>query len=57
MACDLMRELVKPPPGRAGFAPGEDLGYGAPMRPFAILKRTIKTTSLAGLGGTRAYAA
>lgn len=57
MACDLMREVVKAGPCRAGIASAADLGYGAAMRPFATIMRTIKTTSLAGLGVVRAYAA
>jgi hypothetical protein len=57
MACSPMREVVKAGPWRTGIASAADLGYGAAMRPFAIIKRTIKTTSLAGLGVVRAYAA
>jgi hypothetical protein len=30
---------------------------GTAMRPVATIMRTIKTTSLAGLGGSRIYAA
>jgi hypothetical protein len=44
-------------PRRRWIARRPDLGYGARMRPFANLMRTIKTTSLAGLGGSRTYAA